>query len=190
MECFDIIDEFGRLTGKIAPRDVCHAKGYRHHTAHVWVVRYKDGKPQILLQLRAFDKDSYPGQWDTSCAGHVPAGETTEQGALRELSEELGIKTDKDNLKFLSTMDIDYTEVFHGKKFIDKELAYVYLYEVPENTRANSFEFQEEEIAAVSWFDLDFVLREIDRPAFKNYACIPRFSLSLLAKHFGKEFDV
>ena len=37
----------------------------------------------------------------------------------RELSEELGIKTDKDNLTFLSTMNIDYTEVFHGKKFID-----------------------------------------------------------------------
>ena len=120
MEYFDIIDEFGRLTGKTAPRDVCHAKGYRHHTSHVWVVRYKNGKPQILLQLRAFNKDSYPGQWDTSCAGHVPAGETTEQGALRELSEELGIKTDKDKLKFLSTMNIDYTEVFHGKKFIDK----------------------------------------------------------------------
>lgn len=31
MEYFDIIDEFGRLT----PRDVCHAKGYRHHTSHV-----------------------------------------------------------------------------------------------------------------------------------------------------------
>ena len=81
-------------------------------------------------------------------------------------------------------MDIDYTEVFHGKKFIDKELA-----EVPEDTKINNFKIQEEEIAAVSWFDLDFVLREIDRPTFKDYACIPRFSLFLLAKHFGEDFD-
>lgn len=86
-------------------------------------------------------------------------------------------------------MNIDYTEVFHGKKFIDKELAYVYLYEVPEDTKINNFKIQGEEIAAVSWFDLDFVLREIDCPTFKNYACIPRFSLFLLAKHFGEDFD-
>ena len=190
MEYFDIIDEFGRLTGKVAPEDVCHAKGYRHHTSHVWVVRYKDGKPQVLLQLHVFDKGLHPGQWDTSCVSHVPAGETTEESALRELSEELGIKADKDNLKFLSTMDVDYTKIFHGKKFIDKELAYIYLYEVPENTKVSSFKLHEKEIAAVSWFDLDFVLREIDHPTFINYACIPRFSLFLLAKHFGEEFDV
>ena len=38
-------------------------------------------------------KDESPGLWDTSSAGHLNSGESYEEGAYRELWEELGIKT-------------------------------------------------------------------------------------------------
>ncbi|HYP17981.1 MAG TPA: NUDIX domain-containing protein, partial [Opitutus sp.] len=33
-----------------------------------------------------------PGLWDSSCSGHVDAGENYDESAVRELGEELGLK--------------------------------------------------------------------------------------------------
>ncbi|MEM9161362.1 MAG: NUDIX domain-containing protein [Verrucomicrobiota bacterium] len=52
------------------------------------------------MQKRAKTKDTWPGAWDSSCSGHVDAGEDYETAALRELDEELGWQPD-DGLEFL-----------------------------------------------------------------------------------------
>ena len=52
-----------------------------------------NSKGNIILQKVALTKKSDPGKWSYSAAGHVDAGETYEQAALRELNEEMGIKT-------------------------------------------------------------------------------------------------
>ena len=43
------------------------------------------------MQQRAWGKDSEPGKWDTSSAGHVDPGEGPLEAAERELDEELGL---------------------------------------------------------------------------------------------------
>ena len=43
------------------------------------------------MQKRSADKDSFPGVYDVSSAGHLPAGEDFRKSAVRELKEELGI---------------------------------------------------------------------------------------------------
>ena len=75
MEIFDVVDDEGRPTGETVSRQEAHEKGIRHRTAHIWVIRREPGKGgiQILLQKRAMDKDSFPGQYDTSSAGHIHA---------------------------------------------------------------------------------------------------------------------
>ena len=83
MEYFDIIDEQGRLTGETAERSVAHRLGLRHRTAHVWVIRHEPDGIRVLLQQRSLNKDSFPGQWDTSSAGHIPAGSEPLESALR-----------------------------------------------------------------------------------------------------------
>ena len=93
MEYFDIVNEDGETTGKTVSREKAHRDGILHRTTHVWLVR-KDGRGgyQILLQKRSREKDSYPGLYDTSSAGHIPAGDEPKASALRELKEELGMK--------------------------------------------------------------------------------------------------
>ena len=54
-----------------------------------------NSKGNIILQKVALTKRADPGKWSYSAAGHVDAGETYEQAALRELSEEMGIKATK-----------------------------------------------------------------------------------------------
>lgn len=89
MELFDIVDENGRPTGRVVPREEAHRLGLRHRTSHVWVLRQKNGRLQVLLQKRSETKDSFPGCWDISSAGHIPAGSDFVRSALRELREEL-----------------------------------------------------------------------------------------------------
>ena len=72
-EMLDIVDENGVPTGRSVPRTVAHAEGLRHRTSHVWIVRRKAGRVQVLLQMRCAAKDSYPGCYDISSAGHIPA---------------------------------------------------------------------------------------------------------------------
>lgn len=57
----------------------------------------------------ALTKRADPGKWSYSAAGHVDAGETYEQAALRELNEEMGIKATK-----VDFLEKDYT-VKNGK---------------------------------------------------------------------------
>lgn len=108
MEIFDIVDEKGIPTGETIERTQAHEKGVRHRTAHIWIVREQDGKVQLLLQKRSAEKDSFPGRFDTSSAGHIQAGDEPEESAIRELHEELGIRAAKEDLTFAGRFDIQY----------------------------------------------------------------------------------
>ena len=84
MEFFDIVDEKGIPTGETIERTQAHKKGVRHRTAHIWIVREQNGKAQLLLQKRSAEKDSFPGRFDTSSAGHIQAGDEPEESAIRD----------------------------------------------------------------------------------------------------------
>ena len=49
MEILDICDELGNPTGKTVEREIAHQQGILHRTAHVWILRKKENKIQILL---------------------------------------------------------------------------------------------------------------------------------------------
>ena len=103
MEIFDIIDEKGNPTGKTVTREKAHTDGIPHRTAHIWIIRQKDGRTEVLLQKRSKNKDSFPGKFDTSSAGHIQAGDEPLESALRELHEELGIQGTPVQLQFAGT---------------------------------------------------------------------------------------
>ncbi|MBQ9198024.1 MAG: NUDIX domain-containing protein [Clostridia bacterium] len=175
MEYFDIVDETGQPTGETVSRKEAHEKGILHRTAHVWIVKQTAGKTEILLQKRSEEKDSFPGMYDTSSAGHIPAGDEPLASALRELREELGVTAQADDLQYAGTFRIQYEKVFHDRLFRDNEVTRVYVYTKP----AAAFTLQESEVSEVRWFDLDEVWNEIcagDRHRF----CVPKEGLSVL----------
>ncbi|MBI4088427.1 NUDIX domain-containing protein [Candidatus Kaiserbacteria bacterium] len=47
---------------------------------------------EMALQKRAADDDRYPSRWDFAAGGHLDADESVEEGAKRELKEEIGIE--------------------------------------------------------------------------------------------------
>ena len=71
--------------------------------AYVFLRRTEDGVDQLLLQLR--EGTGYmDGHWAAAAAGHVEAGESVLEAAVREAVEELGIEIDPADLVPLCAM--------------------------------------------------------------------------------------
>ena len=187
MEFFDICDENGIPTGEIVERGIAHRDGIPHRTAHIWLFREMDGNCQILLQQRSFQKDSFPGMWDTSSAGHIQAGDEPLESALRELEEELGIKAEPSQLKFAGTFHISYQMEFHGSLFKDDEVAFVFVYDTP--VGIESITIQKEELEGVRWFDFDEVYNEC-RQNIRERFCVPTEGLEVLKKYLERQSKV
>lgn len=182
MEFFDIVDENGVPTGEVCERTAAHREGLRHRTAHIWVIREAAGRTQVLLQKRAANKDSFPGRYDTSSAGHIQAGDEPLESALRELEEELGIHAGAADLRQAGTFRIAYEKEFYGKAFRDSEVAFVYVYTKPvDKTR---LVLQAEEVETVEWFDLEAVYDGVAR--HNQTFCVPMDGLKTLINYLGR----
>ena len=97
-ELLDIFTRDGKYLG-IKPKTECHSEnpGFYHKPAWIW---FYNSKGEILVQKRAMCKKKFPGLWDMSCAGHVDAGETSKQGAIREAKEEIGVDVSEEEINF------------------------------------------------------------------------------------------
>lgn len=183
MEYLDIVDEAGQPTGSITSRSEAHQQGILHRTAHVWVVRKTNGMTEVLLQKRSEEKESFPGMYDTSSAGHIPAGEEPISSALRELSEELGITATADQLHYAGSFRIQYEKVFHGNVFRDNEVTRVYVYQEPVDI--DSLVLQESEVSEVRWFGLELIWDEIQR-GDRSRLCVPAAGLKVLINYLSQ----
>lgn len=153
MEVLDIVDENGIPTGKTVEREIAHQQGILHRTSHVWILRQKNHKVQILLQKRSDNKDSYPGCYDISSAGHIPAGIDFLPSAIRELKEELGYDAKEEEFIYCGTRLFEFQDIFHGKRFHDHQVSRVYALWIDQE--AENFILQDEEVSEVRWFDFN-----------------------------------
>jgi len=122
-ELLEVLDSNGDSTGIAKPRAAIHIDGDWHQAFHCWIVR--GGGSQVVLQRRAFEKDTFPGAWDAAAAGHWRFGESAEEAA-RVIAEELGL-------------DVSFSQlVYRGREaavqhfangLIDREFHQVYVLE-------------------------------------------------------------
>ena len=165
-EMLDLVNEQGDPIGRAVPRSEAHRLGLRHRTSHVWLVRRKNGVLEVLLQKRSDEKDSFPGCYDISSAGHIPAGQGFVDSALRELKEELGVTAQPQDLILCGQRSFQFSAVFHGKPFKDNQVSNVYLLWLARD--AEEFTLQKEEISAVRWMPLADCLRNVENGALNS----------------------
>ena len=182
-ERFDVCDEQGRPTGETVGRSRAHREGIPHRTVHIWIAREKDGRCEVLLQKRSRNKDSFPGLWDTSSAGHISAGDEPLPSALRELEEELGLRASAEDLRPIGRFTIRYEKVFHGALFRDHEIVWLYLCTAP--VELSALRPQPEEVEELRWFDLEEVAAEIE--VSRARFCVPREGLGLLRAYLDAQ---
>lgn len=166
MEILDVVDEWGNPTGETVERGKAHEEGIMHRTSHVWLLRKKQGRVQILLQKRSETKESFPGCYDISSAGHIPAGMDFAKSAIRELQEELGISASEHELIFCGDRIIIWNGCFCGKPFHDRQYTRVFI--LWRDIDEEKLILQEEEIDSVIWMDLDECIEAVENNQIKH----------------------
>lgn len=95
-EIWDIYDENKKKTGKTAIRGVTELKEGEYHRVVEGIIL--NSKNEILITKRAVHKP-YPFIWECN-GGSILVGETSLEGIIRELKEELGIQFSKKDAIF------------------------------------------------------------------------------------------
>lgn len=144
-EYFDILNPDGTPTGKIKERNAVHHDGDLHGSVHIWL--FRDGK--ILLQKRRDDKESFPSCYDAACTGHISAGETPIEAAIRETEEEISLKLKPEDLHFLHNQML----TVHQGDFISNEFNRVYF--VDESVSLDTLKYDEKEITELRFFEIE-----------------------------------
>jgi 16S rRNA (adenine1518-N6/adenine1519-N6)-dimethyltransferase len=112
-ELLCVVDAQDRVIGSEL-RNRIHVNNLRHRAVHVLIFNQFG---EVFLQKRSIWKDTNPGKWDSSAAGHVDAGESYEEAARRELHEELGIECPVERIGKLPcsvATGWEFIEVFRG----------------------------------------------------------------------------
>lgn len=176
MELLDILNPDGSKTGVVKERGVAHLDGSLHATVHMWLVRKElSGNYEVLLQKRSRNKDSHPGDYDISSAGHIDAGEEVSVTAQRELYEELGVTASPEEFHRIGTLHHEYRETFYGRPFHDNQLSYVYVLDWTDKN--DQFRLQEEEVESVRWMDAEKCRKAIADGSMPNCIYPPEFEM-------------
>ncbi len=132
MEYLDIYDEDGNFVGK-EERGVVHANALWHKTVHCWLF---DRMGYVYFQVRAEEKKLY-----TTASGHVLAGETLEQGFVREIFEEIGYRVPYSKAIHLSSFKFTLDKVKKdGSVFKDRAMANIFACEFDDDISKFNFD--------------------------------------------------
>lgn len=155
-EVFDVVNEHDHVVGQ-ATRGEVHRRKLWHRAVHAWVF---NAAGQVFLQKRSRLKDMAPGCWDSSCSGHLDAGEDYDAAIVRELGEEIGI-----------TMNAVPARFFHEKARAETGWEFVWVYRLEAE---GPFTLHPAEIETGAWFspaEVDAALAtdaEAYAPAFRH----------------------
>ncbi len=145
MEIRDLYDENKILTGETIIKGQAVPAGRYYLTVVVFISNFED---QLLIQLTSPQKHHL---WSTT-GGHPVSGETSLEGIVTEIKEELGIDVDKSKLilfKTIKTVD-DFVDIYYLNMDID----------------INKITVQEAEVEAVKWASISQIKEMIDQGLF------------------------
>lgn len=177
-EFFDVVDETGTPTGEFVERSIAHRDGIRHRTSHIWLLKYVDNKLHVLLQKRSECKDSHPGCYDISSAGHIHAGCGFEESAIRELKEELGVDAVENDLIYVGLINTYREKEFHGALFKDNQVSRVFILFC--DFEKEDFNLQKEEVESVMWMDMDQCIKHVKEDDIPH--CMRDYELEMVKK--------
>ena len=141
-ELIDIYNDKKERTGKVVERKRGASLDKDEYIISVtcWIIN-KEGK--ILLTQRKLNKHN-GGMWEPT-TGLVISGESSLEGILRELNEEIGIKVNKEEIKLV-------------KEIIEKRSDLNFfrdIYLIRKDIRINDFIFSDGEVVSAKYVTID-----------------------------------
>lgn len=149
------VDKNNKVIGPIS-RGVAHKSPEKiYRTISIFV---KNLKGEYLWQKRSSTKDLYPDCWDFSVGGHVDFGSSYIETAVREIEEELGIKTIEEELLFLGEVLV--------KLPASNEFFHVFEYKLKDG---DIIEIAEEEVSEFMWMPISEAKKSMSDKSLKWY---------------------
>ena len=128
----------------------------------VWLVKRENNQTFILFQERALNVQN-GGLYDSSAGGHIDEGEDPLIAALRETEEEIGLRLEPSELRFI------------GSYATDKKLIHIFLSN--RTDKNDELKLEKDEVASVEWVSLDdfdmFIRARVKPPLRENVAHLP-----------------
>ncbi len=143
-EIFDVVNEKDEVIGQ-ERREVVHRQDLLHRAIHAFIFNKRG---EVFLQKRSRLKDTHPGAWDSSAAGHLDSGEDYERCAVRELEEEAGQR------------EVDLKRVAVLSPTVETGWEFVHLFEIRQK---DPVRFPCSEVEAGLWLSPDEVNLWIER---------------------------
>lgn len=148
MEILDLYDEKGNKLGKTVERGNHPYEGY----ILLSIVFIRNSNGEYLIQKTSKEKDfKY-----TTTGGHVTSGEESLSCILRELEEEIGLKVNEHELKFIHLGSIPNRPYIFSVFLLEKDVD------------IDTLTLQKEEVAAIRWLSKNQILELIENGEFKE----------------------
>ena len=149
MEVLDLYDGRKNKLNKTYIRNNGEPKvGEYKQSIHIWLI---NNKGELLIEKRSMTMRSNPGKW--AFVGGVPdAGESSLEGAIREVKEELGIELKQNNVELLISFKREHD-------FVDVWVA-------QDNTELKDVILQKSEVSNAEWVTIDKLEKIIDDGEF------------------------
>lgn len=135
-ELWDLYNQERKKTGRLHERGTPIPQGFYHLVVSVWIV---NSQGQYLMSQRHPNK-LYPEYWECT-GGSVIAGESSLQGAIREVKEELGLILNADTAQLIYQTRRDDCQDFYD----------VWCFRSDEPI--TSLKLQSNEVIAAEWMD-------------------------------------
>jgi len=113
-ELVDVVDEEGRTVSTVTRREI-RARGLPHRCTYIFVF---NSLGELFVHLRTETKDVFPGHWDVAVGGVLAAGESFDEGARREVREELGVDVELEPLfpfRYQDALTVVHSMVYRGR---------------------------------------------------------------------------
>lgn len=147
MELRDLYNSKRILTGEVIEKGKEVPQGSYYITVVVFI---ENEQGEFLLQKRVMKKD---GKWATT-GGHPKSGESSLQGIVTEIEEELGVNVKENELTLFKTIQTedDFVDLYYLRKNIDLK----------------DIKIQEEEVEKVMWTSREEITKLIDEELFSS----------------------
>lgn len=125
MEKWDLYTKYREKSGLECIRGEEIGEGLYHLTVHVWI---RNSRGEYLISRRSADRPTFPLMWEC-VGGAVLKGESSLEGALREVKEEVGLDLEPQDGRILFTKLRGSGLSYEGRAFNDIMDVWLFTYD-------------------------------------------------------------
>lgn len=125
MEKWDLYTKYREKTGKEHIRGEKIPEGFYHLVVHVWI---RNRKGEYLISQRSASRPTFPLMWEC-VGGSVLKGETSLEGAIREVKEEVGLDLEEEAGRLLFSKIRGKDLKYEGKAYNDIMDVWIFEYD-------------------------------------------------------------